>query len=106
MAHLDRSGRGPGLPARPIYLDYNATTPVDPLVLEALLPALERDFGNPSSAHAFGDAPRRALGLARAGWPPSSAPHRTRSCSPPAARSPTRWPSRARSGRRWRGSRT
>ena len=66
MAHLDRSGRGPGLPARPIYLDYNATTPVDPLVLEALLPALERDFGNPSSAHAFGDAPRRALGLARA----------------------------------------
>ena len=66
MAHLDRSARGPGLPARPIYLDYNATTPVDPLVLEALLPALERDFGNPSSAHAFGDAPRRALGLARA----------------------------------------
>jgi cysteine desulfurase len=66
MAHLDRPGRGPGLPARPIYLDYNATTPVDPLVLEALLPALERDFGNPSSAHAFGDAPRRALGLARA----------------------------------------
>ena len=66
MPHLDRSGRGPGLPARPIYLDYNATTPVDPLVLEALLPALERDFGNPSSAHAFGDAPRRALGLARA----------------------------------------
>ena len=66
MAYPDRSGRGPGLPARPIYLDYNATTPVDPLVLEALLPSLERDFGNPSSAHAFGDAPRRALGLARA----------------------------------------
>ena len=39
----------------PIYLDHNATTPLDPRVLEAMLPALTRDFGNPASqSHAFG----------------------------------------------------
>jgi len=56
----------PDLPARPIYLDYNATTPVDPRVLDALVPALRRDFGNPSSTHVFGDAPRQILETARA----------------------------------------
>ncbi len=56
----------PDLPRRPIYLDYNATTPIDPRVLEVLLPALRADFGNPSSAHAFGDAPKRILATARA----------------------------------------
>ena len=37
-----------------IYLDHNATTPVAPEVREAMLPYLEREFGNPSSAHAYG----------------------------------------------------
>jgi cysteine desulfurase len=42
-------------PQLPIYLDYAATTPLDPRVLEAMLPALTNDFGNPSSrSHAFG----------------------------------------------------
>jgi cysteine desulfurase len=54
------------LPCRPIYLDHNATTPVDTRVLQALLPSLGRDFGNPSSAHAFGAAPCAALARARA----------------------------------------
>ena len=36
----------------PIYLDYNATTPLDPAVLEAMLPYLRDHFGNPSSTHA------------------------------------------------------
>jgi cysteine desulfurase len=46
-------------------LDYNATTPVDPRVTEAMLPYLTTDFGNPSSGHAFGRAPMAALERAR-----------------------------------------
>ena len=38
----------------PIYLDYNATTPVAPEVLEAMMQYLNQDFGNPSSAHVYG----------------------------------------------------
>ncbi len=38
----------------PIYLDYNATTPVDPRVLEAMKPFFTHDFGNPSSNHPYG----------------------------------------------------
>ena len=50
----------------PIYLDYNATTPIDPAVLEAMLPYLRDRFGNPSSQHAYGEAVRGALNAARA----------------------------------------
>jgi cysteine desulfurase len=38
----------------PIYLDYNATTPLDPAVVEAMEPFLREHFGNPSSTHAYG----------------------------------------------------
>lgn len=48
-----------------IYLDNNATTPVDPRVLEAMLPFLGPEFGNPSSPHAAGRAARAALARAR-----------------------------------------
>ena len=40
-----------GLRDGPIYLDYNATTPADPRVVEAMLPYLTTHFGNPSSGH-------------------------------------------------------
>ncbi|GGL40834.1 cysteine desulfurase family protein [Planomonospora parontospora] len=55
----------PTLAGGPIYLDYNATTPVDPAVLQAALPYLATHFGNPSSAHAYAHAPRAALARAR-----------------------------------------
>lgn len=51
--------------ARPIYLDYQATTPVDPRVVEAMLPYLTSEFGNPSSAHAYGRAAAAAVDAAR-----------------------------------------
>jgi cysteine desulfurase len=54
------------VPTRPIYLDYNATTPLDPEVLAAMRPFLGTEFGNPSSAHAYGHAPRAAVARARA----------------------------------------
>jgi cysteine desulfurase len=51
---------------RPIYLDYNATTPVDPAVTDAMQPFLREHYGNPSSAHAYGRAARAAVERARA----------------------------------------
>jgi cysteine desulfurase len=51
---------------RPIYLDHNATTPVAAEVLSAMLPYLERHFGNPSSSHAYGAPAREAVERARA----------------------------------------
>jgi cysteine desulfurase len=48
-----------------IYLDYNATTPVDPLVAEAMVRALGETFGNPSSIHYFGQQAKAALDEAR-----------------------------------------
>lgn len=51
---------------KPIYLDYNATTPIDPRVAEAMLPYINEHFGNPSSSHYFGTAAKKAVGTARA----------------------------------------
>ncbi|MFE6496304.1 cysteine desulfurase family protein [Streptomyces sp. NPDC057748] len=56
----------PGLAEGPVYLDYNATTPVDPRVAEAMTPYLAYFFGNPSSSHPYAAAPRWALAEARA----------------------------------------
>lgn len=49
----------------PIYLDYNATTPVDPRLRAAMLPYLGDQFGNPSSSHAFGRSAWAAVERAR-----------------------------------------
>jgi cysteine desulfurase len=49
----------------PIYLDYNATTPVDPAVREAILPYLADKFGNPSSTHTYGKTAHDAVDQAR-----------------------------------------
>ena len=50
---------------QPIYLDYNGTTPLDPAVVTAMRPFLETEFGNPSSSHWYGIAPKRAVETAR-----------------------------------------
>lgn len=50
---------------KPIYLDYNATTPVDPEVLAAMLPYLTEFYGNPSSGHKYGIEARAAIENAR-----------------------------------------
>ncbi|MCY3930849.1 MAG: cysteine desulfurase family protein [Acidobacteria bacterium] len=49
----------------PVYLDHNATTPLDPRVAEAMLPWLGGLHGNPSSVHSFGRAARAAVEQAR-----------------------------------------
>jgi len=49
----------------PIYLDYNATTPVDPLVADAIEPYLRQHFGNPSSTHIYGRNAHQAIERAR-----------------------------------------
>jgi cysteine desulfurase len=50
---------------RRVYLDNSATTPVDPRVVQAMLPYLTEKFGNPSSVHGFGQEARAAVDLAR-----------------------------------------
>jgi cysteine desulfurase len=53
-------------PIAPIYLDYSSTTPVDPRVVDALLPFLREDFGNPASrSHAYGWKAEDAVETAR-----------------------------------------
>jgi cysteine desulfurase len=49
----------------PIYLDHNATTPLLPEVVDAMLPSLREHFGNPSSAHVYGARARSAVARAR-----------------------------------------
>src|SRR5262249_50122541 len=80
-APLSSAGRLTGTPARagsthrltsstmtttePIYLDHNATTPLLPEVVDAMLPYLREHFGNPSSGHVYGIRARNAVARAR-----------------------------------------
>lgn len=48
-----------------IYLDYNATSPIDPVVADAMKPFLDHYFGNPSSSHPFGITTKKAVEKAR-----------------------------------------
>ncbi len=50
---------------RPIYLDYNATTPLASEVIDDMIPFMKEHFGNPSSSHYYGYEPRKAIEKAR-----------------------------------------
>jgi cysteine desulfurase len=50
---------------RLIYLDYNATTPIDPHVLESMIPYMREHYGNPSSIHSYGSKAKAALDESR-----------------------------------------
>ncbi|WP_297387049.1 aminotransferase class V-fold PLP-dependent enzyme, partial [Acidiferrobacter sp.] len=49
----------------PVYLDYNAATPIAPEVVAAMRPFFEEHFGNPSSSHRYGERAREAVATAR-----------------------------------------
>lgn len=65
MAAVTRRLRSPDFMSQPVYLDHNATTPLDPAVLAAMLPWLESQFGNASSRHEYGRQARQAIDEAR-----------------------------------------
>ena len=52
--------------SKPIYLDYNATTPVDPEVAKEMIPYIESFYGNPSSSYSIGRSNKEAVEKARA----------------------------------------
>ena len=70
-----------------IYLDNNATTQLDPAVIEEMLPFLTKYYGNPSSGYGFAAMARKAINLARNGSLRCSAVNQRRLFSPAAERS-------------------
>jgi cysteine desulfurase len=51
--------------SKPVYLDHNASTPILPEVVDAMIPFLREYHGNPSSTHPYGQVLRKALAIAR-----------------------------------------
>ena len=66
MSNKPTNGHLPNQPKTPVYLDYQSTTPVDPRVLEIMLPYFTEKFGNPhSTSHSHGRIVAEAVEAAR-----------------------------------------
>lgn len=79
---------------KPIYLDYGATSPVRPEVMEILLPFFQKEYANAGSIHDFGQRSRDAIELARKQVADSLGASSPRKSSlPEAAPKPITWPS-------------
>src|SRR5215469_5950664 len=67
MRTASQSSSLPASASKPnrVYLDHNATTPVEPQVLDAMLPFFAGEYGNASSIHTFGQKARAAVETAR-----------------------------------------
>ena len=65
VLHRSITPRRLSIMPKPVYLDYNATTPHAPEVIEAMRPFFEEEFGNPSSSHFYGSKPKQAVIKAR-----------------------------------------
>jgi cysteine desulfurase len=65
FALLEIHGKIQTMAEKPIYLDFNATTPHDPEVVKAMRPFLEEHFGNPSSSYRYGIQTKKAIEHAR-----------------------------------------
>ena len=85
--------------SQPIYMDHNATTPVDPRVVEAMLPCMTEQFGNAASrTHAYGWAAAKLAEVARERLRPACSPHGADDAAEDHEASPLsgdRYPSRA-----------
>lgn len=58
MTDLRSIGQSETMNVMPVHLDYNATTPLDPRMVEVMPPLLDTHFGNPSPDHVYGRAAR------------------------------------------------
>ena len=91
LSGLDRSRSRASSTSRDVYLDYNASAPLDPRVAAVMVPALTERSGNASSSHSFGQRQAAAVDGARQAVAALVGSSPSGSCSLPAQRKRTTW---------------